>query len=366
MSKLTQGVFAPAVFDFQSICIRAFADERGEPWFCAADICAVLGYRNARDAISKHCREGGVAKRDTPTESGIQPLTFINEGNLYRLIIKSRKPEAETFERKVMEEILPSIRKTGRYDAAAPAPAASGARGDIPFVLNHFENEDGHSLTASLDELGVMWVCAGMLGDMLGLENTLALVQAHCRPEGVRMWMDQQVFVDEMNTHRLLARSGSSAADHVSDWLAHEVLPALRQASFDRLAGLNPDDAQQVERLSAPQYMKQAREALMEYIQQLAEQPRGRGNQVSRALPELTQAAVDGMLATILQRSRWILSFDRDMTASMQQVPMGVSLVETRQHADLARLASEVPVELLPVLISECAARLGSAAARRG
>lgn len=54
-------------------------------------------------------------KRDTPTDSGIQEMTFINEGNLYRLIIKSRKPEAERFETWVMDEVLPSIRKKGGY-----------------------------------------------------------------------------------------------------------------------------------------------------------------------------------------------------------------------------------------------------------
>lgn len=94
----------------------------GEPWFCAADVCEALGYANARDAIAKHCRAGGVAKRDTPTSSGVQPLTFINEGNLYRLCIKSHKPEAQKFEAWVCDEVLPAIRKTGRYVAPTEAP----------------------------------------------------------------------------------------------------------------------------------------------------------------------------------------------------------------------------------------------------
>lgn len=104
-----------SVFSFQSTAVRTIADERGEPMFSAADVCAILGYRNSRDAVAKHCRERGVAKRDTPTESGNQEMTFINEGNLYRLIVKSRKPEAVAFEQWVMEEVLPAIRKTGSY-----------------------------------------------------------------------------------------------------------------------------------------------------------------------------------------------------------------------------------------------------------
>lgn len=124
MTSPTTGASAPAVFNFQSLDVRAFADDAGEPWFCAADVCAVLGYRNPRTAIANHCREKGVLKRDTLTDMGMQEMTFINEGNLYRLIVKSRKPEAQAFEQQVMEEILPAIRKTGRYEAATAAPPA--------------------------------------------------------------------------------------------------------------------------------------------------------------------------------------------------------------------------------------------------
>ncbi|HDL1989929.1 TPA: hypothetical protein PWY33_002501, partial [Mannheimia haemolytica] len=84
-------------------------------WFCGTDVCDVLGYSNAPDALAKHCKPKGIAKRYTPTKGGNQELTFINEPNLYRLIIKSRKPEAEKFEAWVFEEVLPQIRKTGKY-----------------------------------------------------------------------------------------------------------------------------------------------------------------------------------------------------------------------------------------------------------
>lgn len=102
-------------FSFEGKALRTFADENGEPWFCAADVCEVLGYANSRQAVQKSCRDKGVSSRDTLTDGGTQALTFISEGNLYRLIIKSRKPEAERFETWVMEEVLPSIRKDGGY-----------------------------------------------------------------------------------------------------------------------------------------------------------------------------------------------------------------------------------------------------------
>ena len=104
-----------STFNFHNFPVRTITDPKGEIWFCGTDVCNILGYVNPRDAISKHCKVGGVAKRDTPTTSGNQEITFINEPNLYRLIIKSRKPEAERFEAWVFEEVLPQIRKTGSY-----------------------------------------------------------------------------------------------------------------------------------------------------------------------------------------------------------------------------------------------------------
>jgi prophage antirepressor-like protein len=122
MAAQSNGAFAPIVFSFQSTYIRTFIDDNGEPWFCANDVCEILGYVNSRQAVQKNCREKGVSKRDTLTEGGKQELTFINEGNLYRLIIRSKKPEAEKFEEMVMDEILPTIRKTGSYHSKPVLP----------------------------------------------------------------------------------------------------------------------------------------------------------------------------------------------------------------------------------------------------
>jgi len=102
-------------FSFKNSPVRVITDPNNEYWFSGNDVCEILGYANPRDAISKHCKVAGVAKRYISYPSGKKEATFINEPNLYRLIIKSRKPEAEPFEAWVMEEVLPTIRKTGRY-----------------------------------------------------------------------------------------------------------------------------------------------------------------------------------------------------------------------------------------------------------
>lgn len=103
------------LFNFNNNQIGIVIDEKNEPLFCASDITKILGYSNGRDAISKHCKEKGVVKRDTLTNGGVQSVTYINESNLYRLVAKSKLPEAEKFESWVFEDILPSIRKHGAY-----------------------------------------------------------------------------------------------------------------------------------------------------------------------------------------------------------------------------------------------------------
>ena len=88
-------------------------EENGAVMFCGSDVAKALGYSNPRDAISRHCR--GVVKRDTPTESGMQEMSFIPESDLYRLVFGSKLPTAERFTDWVTEEILPTIRKHGAY-----------------------------------------------------------------------------------------------------------------------------------------------------------------------------------------------------------------------------------------------------------
>lgn len=98
-------------------------EEDGKVLFCGNDVAKALGYSNPRDAISRHCR--GVVKRDTPTDSGKQEMSFIPESDLYRLSFSSKLPTAEAFTDWVVEEVLPSIRKNGGYlagqDELSPA-----------------------------------------------------------------------------------------------------------------------------------------------------------------------------------------------------------------------------------------------------
>ncbi len=85
----------------------------GQPYFMAADVAQALGYSNYNDAVARHCR--GIVKCDSLIAGKVQEVNFIPEGDIYRLIIRSKLPGAERFEKWVMEEVLPSIRRSGTY-----------------------------------------------------------------------------------------------------------------------------------------------------------------------------------------------------------------------------------------------------------
>ena len=87
----------------------------GKIFFPATRTAEILGYQNPQKAIRDHCLEKGVNVLDTPSNGGIQRVKYISEGNLYRLIIRSKLPSAQRFESWVFDEILPSIRKNGFY-----------------------------------------------------------------------------------------------------------------------------------------------------------------------------------------------------------------------------------------------------------
>ena len=99
-------------FDYMGNGVRTIEID-GEPWFVAADVARVLGYSNTSDAISKHCKGG--RKTRYPSSGGLQETTIIPERDVYRLIMRSRLPSAEAFEEWVVGEVLPTIRKTGKY-----------------------------------------------------------------------------------------------------------------------------------------------------------------------------------------------------------------------------------------------------------
>lgn len=99
--------------------IRTVTMEDGTILFCLLDVAKALGYSRPADAVSQHCE--GVYKIPTPTQNQhnatvMQNMKFGKEGNVYRLAMKSKLPNAEKFQDWVCDEVLPEIRKTGSYN----------------------------------------------------------------------------------------------------------------------------------------------------------------------------------------------------------------------------------------------------------
>lgn len=102
-------------FDFKGAPLRTLTDKAGEPWFVAKDVCDILG-TDTRD-LHKILESDEITNVDSihiAQNGGKAPL-IISEPGLYRLVMKSRKPEAKEFQRWVTHEVLPQIRRTGGY-----------------------------------------------------------------------------------------------------------------------------------------------------------------------------------------------------------------------------------------------------------
>ena len=97
--------------------LRVVQDEQGEPWFVAKDVCDALGLGRQHDS-TRYLDDDEKGEGLVNTSSGVQTMVTVNEPGLYRLILKSRKPEAKAFQRWVTHEVLPAIRKDGGYMVA--------------------------------------------------------------------------------------------------------------------------------------------------------------------------------------------------------------------------------------------------------
>ena len=105
--------------------VRTTIDEKGKPWFCAKDLCDVLGYRRADNAVRQHvnpldalkqCIKVDVRmKSDGTISQRLTPMIFVNESGFYALVLGSKLPSAVKFKDWVTSVVLPQIRKTGGY-----------------------------------------------------------------------------------------------------------------------------------------------------------------------------------------------------------------------------------------------------------
>lgn len=107
----------PTIFSFENNAVRTLGAPES-PLFVAVDICSSLGYANSSKAIKDHVDPEDLIKSEIIDKlNRIQTVNCVNESGLYALIFGSKLESAKRFKRWVTSEVLPAIRKTGRYEA---------------------------------------------------------------------------------------------------------------------------------------------------------------------------------------------------------------------------------------------------------
>lgn len=102
-------------FNYNNEKITTLYDDKNNVWFVASEVCRVLHHTNVTQRLKDHCESKGVRKTDILTRGGKQKLLIIDEPNLYRLIFSSKVKGAEKFQNWVFEQVIPSLRKYGKY-----------------------------------------------------------------------------------------------------------------------------------------------------------------------------------------------------------------------------------------------------------
>ncbi|MCJ7993211.1 hypothetical protein J5N58_01190 [Rhizobium cremeum] len=193
-------------FAFEEHLVRV-VEENGDPWFVATDVAKALNFRDAANAI-RSVPDDEKGTRKVSTLGGEQSLLCVSEPGLFRLIFRSNKPEAERFQRFVFHEVLPQIRRTGRYDPAANRPAPPDA----------FEIDVQHApLSAKVEYLR-------MVAKFRGREAAVAMMPHIGLPDvdlvlaGARISPDGRQCIDHALAHRF--DHGQSVRELITQALA--------------------------------------------------------------------------------------------------------------------------------------------------
>ena len=133
--------------------IRTMTNEKGETFFVGKDVAMALGYSNPLKALRVHVddEDKGVTEMGTP--GGTQKVTFINESGLYSLILSSKLPQARAFKRWVTSEVLPAIRRTGRYELLPQEVRLLGEQAD--YCQRVLQSVDCLTTTQIAKEMGM-------------------------------------------------------------------------------------------------------------------------------------------------------------------------------------------------------------------
>lgn len=209
--------------------------EGGKVLFCGNDVARALGYSNPRDALSRHCKPEGVVKRDGVSETVNQygkktmqtnEMSYITEGNVYRLIAHSKLPSADEFERWVFS--------FGKDGSQTCSDSNEGAKNDAMCVFSNDQFGDVRTMRIN----GEPWfaaidVCKALeignpsqaLTRLDGDERITTLISN----EGAVTGKSSMAFVNEFGLYTLILGSRKPEAKAFKRWITHEVIPTIRK-----------------------------------------------------------------------------------------------------------------------------------------
>lgn len=218
-------------------------EEDGKILFCGADVAKALGYARPNDAVSAHCR-ATVKRRITDRLGRCQEASFIPEGDVYRLIVRSKLPEAERFESWVFDDVLPSVRKKG-YDPLSignpPDLAKKILPAPVPNSNNAYQNIEGMDC---YEKDGIAYLRLETVAWGLGFTQTQyknGKEYASVRWERVEKCLAEfgfphkwgrEDFIPENIFYRLAMKAKNKTAIQFQEWVANEVLPTLRKKGY--------------------------------------------------------------------------------------------------------------------------------------
>lgn len=198
-------------FDFKGAALRTLTDENGEPWFVAKDVCDILELNNITEALRPLDDDEKTNFRNSEVaQNGGRAPIIISEPGLYKLIMRSRKPEAKEFQRWVTHEVLPQIRKTGGYIPTSDADDDMTILAKAVMIGQRTMEEQKQRIAAQqsrIDELqpkASAWDNFVDIPDALSVRDSAKLLSNLGRPVGqteLFEWLDRHDWTFRENKH---------------------------------------------------------------------------------------------------------------------------------------------------------------------
>lgn len=221
--------------------LRTFVDLEGKHWIAGVDVARALGYKNPTNAVRTHCKPSRTIKHKMNNRlcSGNYEIIFIEESNFYRLVIKSTLPSAEKFQDWVVEEILPSLRETGKYEIKDEIQGEVSEEERLSAIKEATKDDSPESYLIKLieekDQELIKARQAASLANSGLIEFTMLSLNLGLRDTTLRSLLEDLNF----DLERYVYRRNNSSDMFLDKYIVMEILDKIRQL-VDNFTKNNP------------------------------------------------------------------------------------------------------------------------------